>query len=49
MTYHKPEAIQLGDAVHTIGGELGKPFCLFFDFRPIRRPAMTPMAYEADE
>ncbi len=49
MTYQKPEAVLMGNAVNAIEGDLGKPFCLFIDFRPIHPPAMTPMAYEGDE
>ncbi len=49
MTYHKPEVIQLGSAVNAIQGELGKWFALYFDARPVRPPAMTIGAYEADE
>ncbi len=49
MTYHRPEATQLGNAVDAIQGDLGKPFVLFLDFRSILRPAMTIGAYEGDE
>lgn len=48
-TYSKPEVIQLGSAASLIEGDLGKPFVLYLDFRPIHPPAMTPGAYEADE
>jgi len=49
MTYHKPEVVESGTAMNVIKGDLGKPFCLFLDFRSMHPPTMTPGAYEADE
>jgi len=49
MTYQPPQVIQSSRAVHAIQGEMGKPFLLFLDFRPIRPLSMTVGAYETDE
>jgi hypothetical protein len=49
MTYHKPELILMGRGMYVIQGGLGKPFLLYWDFRLLCPPAMTPGAYESDE